>query len=156
MQDAHTRARARTHARTHAHTHTHTHSHTHTLTHTHGCINCCVHSSVANSAVFPRNWASFRSVLFRHRYIYRYFWASFKSGGFYVMCYIKSRHILRHIINYVNYQFKAVLCFWIQALPTPALATQLSTNKGNNHSLAPGCHYVNTNSSLWLCCAACK
>ena len=39
--------------------------------------------------------------------ICRYFLASFKSGEFYVMCYIKSRHIHRHVINTVNYQFKA-------------------------------------------------
>ena len=37
----------------------------------------------------------------------RYYWASFRSGGFYVMCYIKSRHILRHVIHTVNSQFKA-------------------------------------------------
>ena len=36
--------------------------------------------------------------------ICRYFWLSFKSGG--VMCYIKSRHILRHVINTVNSQCK--------------------------------------------------
>ena len=39
--------------------------------------------------------------------ICRYFGASFKSGAFYVMGYIKSRHILRHVINTVNSQFKA-------------------------------------------------
>ena len=51
---------------------------------------------------------------------------------------IKSRHILRLIINTVNYQIKTAYCFGIQtnALPTPAWATQLSTNKGN--SRAPG------------------
>ena len=39
--------------------------------------------------------------------ICRYVWASFKTVGFYVTCYIKSRHILCIIINTVNYHLKA-------------------------------------------------
>ena len=68
-------------------------------------------SSVANSDVSPRNWASFRPVpglwflglLFMHMPL-------FKKTMFFTSCVtIKSPHILRLIIHTVNYQLKAAV-----------------------------------------------
>ena len=69
--------------------------------------------SVANSAVFPRNWASFTPVPRRGEFQLRVavFGASFyaqaaifNNSVFLQRVTIKSRHILRLIINTVNYQ----------------------------------------------------
>ena len=80
--------------------------------------------SVANSAVFPRNWASFTPAPRKGELQLRVavFWASFyahaaifKNCFFLVLHHVRvtieSRHILRLIINTVNYPIQSRLMF---------------------------------------------